>query len=765
MAIALFSSLLPAKSAIFTARHFQHICTTSTLLPYLLSSHPLSTLSQLFTKQTANPTKTNKPKNGKQLNNPPKPKSSSSSSKSKTAANMANLINTNTWSSNLESSLSSLTQPSLSHTTVLHTLRFIKKPSKALHFFNWTQKLGFSHTHQSYFLMLQLLGNARNLNSARNFLFSIPTRSKTTVPLQDKYFNTLIRSYGKAGLFQESLKVFKTMKSLGISPSVVTFNSLFSILLKRGRTGMVYDLFDEMLKTYGAKPDLYTFNILIRGFCMNSMVDQGFRFFKEMERHECEPDVITYNTIIDGLCRAGKARIAHNVLKGMVKRGHQLSPNVVSYTTLVRGYCENQEVEHALDVFKEMIDLGLKPTSITYNTLVQGLCEAQKFDRIKEILEGTLGGGGFIPDTCTFNTLITCHCNAGNLDEAMKVFESMSDLKVKPDSATYSILIRSFCQKGYFDRALKLFDELKKTDVLLCDDGCKPVVAAYNLMFEHLCKIGKTKKAEKVFRQLMRRGTQDPLAYRILIMGHCREGTFNDAHELLVLMLRKDYVPDIEIYESLIKGLLQKNDPKVAYDTLEKMLKSSHLPRSSTFHQILTELIKKNCASECASLVKLMLDNKVRQSISLSTDTVRILCQTGLRERAFEIVRCLYENGYMVNMEGLVVSLCQCRKLLEARELLLFSLSKDHILNVDTCSTLLSALCKARRASEAFEIYYELFEKGVQQPLKCLEELGLVLETEGRTKEAEFVKKRILGQSQSDGLVQTCASERDPSNL
>ncbi|PHT52911.1 Pentatricopeptide repeat-containing protein, chloroplastic [Capsicum baccatum] len=352
------------------------------------------------------------------------------------------------------------------------------------------------------------------------------------------------------------------------------------------------------------------------------MVDQGFRFFKKIEKHEYDPNVNTYNTIIDGLCRVGKVKIAHNVLKGMVKRGHQLSPNILSYC-------------------------GLKPTSITYNTLIQGLYEAKRFDKIKEILKGTLGGGGLIPDTCTFNTLITYHCNMGNMDEEIQVFENMLKLK-EPDSSTYSILIRGFSQKGYFKRAEKLFDDIMKKKVLLCSDGCTPLVAAYNPMFEYLCRIVKTKKAEKVFRQLMRRGTQDLFAYELLIMGHCKEGTFNDAYELLVLMLRIYYVPNIVIYESLIESLLQKSEPKVAYDTLEKMLKCSHLLRSSNFHQILTELIKKKCASECFSLVKLMLDNKVRQSISLLTDTVRILFLAGLKEKAFEILRCLYENEYMV---------------------------------------------------------------------------------------------------------------------
>ena len=73
---------------------------------------------------------------------------------------------------------------------------------------------------------------------------------------------------------------------------------------------MALKVFDEMLSTYGVTPDTYTFNILIRGFCLNSMVDDGFQFFKEMEKFECEPDVIIYNTLVDGLCRVGKVKIA-----------------------------------------------------------------------------------------------------------------------------------------------------------------------------------------------------------------------------------------------------------------------------------------------------------------------------------------------------------------------------------------------------------------------------------------------------------------------
>ncbi|CAK9319216.1 unnamed protein product [Citrullus colocynthis] len=665
-----------------------------------------------------------------------------SSTKTKRARGMAQMISSKPWSSDLESSLASLS-PSLSKTTVLQTLGFLRDPSKALQFFNWAQETGYAHTEQSYFLMLEILGRNRHLNTARNFLFSIEKRSRGVVKLEARFFNSLMRNFSRAGLFQESIKLFTIMKSHGISPSVVTFNSLLTILLKRGRTNMAKNVYDEMLSTYGVTPDTFTFNILIRGFCMNGMVDEGFRIFKDLSRFGCEPDVITYNTLVDGLCRAGKVTVAYNVVKGMGKKNVDLNPNVVTYTTLIRGYCAKREIDNALAVFEEMVNQGLKANNITYNTLIKGLCEAQKFEKIKEILEATAADGTFSPDTCTFNTLMHCHCHAGNLDDALKVFERMTELKTRPDSATYSVLVRSLCQGGHYEKAEDLLDKLLERKVLLSGDGCKPLVAAYNPIFRYLCENGKTKKAEKVFRQLMRRGTQDPPSYKTLIMGHCNEGTFESGYELLVLMLRKDFLPDLEIYESLINGLLHKDKPVLALQTLEKMLRSSHLPKSSTFHSILAKLLEQGSASESASLIQLMLDKNIRQNLSFSTGCVRLLFGAGMNDKAFPIVRLLYEKGYSVKMEELIHYLCHCKKVIEASKMLQFSLESHQSVDINVCNTVIFRLCETNKLSEAFSLYYKLAEMGIHQQLNCQNQLKVSLEAGEKFEEAEFVSKRM----------------------
>ncbi|XP_077219902.1 pentatricopeptide repeat-containing protein At1g02060, chloroplastic-like [Tasmannia lanceolata] len=290
----------------------------------------------------ASPQKQQKPK--------PKPKPSHSI--------ISQLINKNpNWSPHLESTLSLLCS-NLSKTHLLKTLPLIKSPSKALNFFNFLHK-SFHHDDQTYLSMLQILARTHNLNAARNFLFSIIGKISSNV--SDRFFNTLIRSYGKAGLLRESVRVFNKMKEIGVPRSVFSFNSLLSVLLRRGRTVMAKKLYDEMVSVDRILPDVYTFNTLIRGFCLNSMVDEGFMFFKEMSRSGCDPDIVTYNTLVDGLCRAGKVRIAHNLLNGMRSKSSELNPNVITYTTLIRGYCEKQSVEEALEMFDEMLSRGLKP--------------------------------------------------------------------------------------------------------------------------------------------------------------------------------------------------------------------------------------------------------------------------------------------------------------------------------------------------------------------------------------------------------------------
>jgi pentatricopeptide repeat protein len=86
--------------------------------------------------------------------------------------------------------------------------------------------------------------------------------------------------------------------------------------------------------------DRFTFNILIRGFCVAGEIDEAFRFLNDMRNFGCYPDIVTYNTLIHGLCRINEVDRGRELLKE-VGLGSEFGPklNGVSYTIVISGYC------------------------------------------------------------------------------------------------------------------------------------------------------------------------------------------------------------------------------------------------------------------------------------------------------------------------------------------------------------------------------------------------------------------------------------------
>lgn len=288
----------------------------------------------------------------------------------------------------------------------------------------------------------------------------------------------------------------------------------------------------------------------------------------------------------------------------------------------------------------------------------------------------------------------------------------MMELRVRHDSASYSIVTRTLCENGEFGRAEELVDSLLEKEVLKKRGGCVPLIAYYNPVFKYLCENGKAKKARLLFGQLLDiRSKVDFLAFKTLILGHCKEGDFEEGYELVLSMLKRDLMPDSECYIAVIDGFMQKGRMKSAWEALHRMLNSGLRPSTSTFHSVLLGLLKKDgCAKEAADLIEIMLERKIRQNVDLSTNLIGVLFKSDLNGRAYKITKHLYDNGYYIKMEKLIATLCEDKKFIDAAEFSLFSLRKRHELGVAVHSQVLDGLCSDRRTSEAFQLFYELIE-------------------------------------------------------
>nr|CAB3445373.1 unnamed protein product [Digitaria exilis] len=592
---------------------------------------------------------------------------------------------------------------------------------------------------------LHHLLRSRDLRPALSYLRTLP--SPFTL-LPNHALNSLLRALAAAGRVRAATSLFRSIPS----PTPHSFNSLLAALLRRGRRRAASALLAVFLRSPGASPDVTTLNTLIHGFSTASPRPSAstllklFRFLPET--YAFAPDAITYNTLLSALCRGGDLATARKLFDGMhvSEEGskNDAFPNVVTYTTMIRACCAKGLADEALAFFKVMVSKGIPPNSITFNTMVQGFCAAGRMELVKEVFEMD----SFKPNTCTFNTLMAAHCREGRVEDTMKVFDQMTKLHVRHDSASYSTVIRALCESGEFGRAEEFVNEILEKEVLKKRGSFVPLVASYNPVFMYLCENGKAKKARMLFGQLLgRRSKVDFQAFKTLILGHCKEGDFEEAYELVLSMLKRDLVPDTECYISVIDGFIQKGRMKSAWEALHRMLNSGLRPSTSTFHLVLLGLLKKDgCAKEAADLIEIMLERKIRQNVDLSTNLIDALFKSDLTERAFKITKRIYDNGYYIKMEKIIAALCEEKKFIDAAEFTLFSLEKGHELGAAVHSLVLDGLCMDDRASEAFQLFYELIENGSTSAVATPRSLVLLhhaLEEVGKMKEADFVAKQM----------------------
>ncbi|KAK1403395.1 Pentatricopeptide repeat-containing protein [Heracleum sosnowskyi] len=352
--------------------------------------------------------------------------------------------------------------PEFDNQIVYNVLHSARNSEHALRFFRWVERSGlFKHDRETHYKIIEVLGQASKFNHARCILLEMP---KKGLEWDEDLFVLLIDSYGKVGIVQESVKLFNRMEELGVERTNKSYDTLFKVIMRRGRYMMGKRYFNKMLSE-GLVPTVHTYNVLIWGFFLSLRVETANRFFEDMKSREIMPNAVTYNTMINGYCRVKKVDEAEKYFVEMKERN--INPSVITYTTMIKGYVGNGKVDQGLRLLEEMKSCGIKPNAITYSTLLLGLCDYEHMSEartnLKEMTEKHISP----TDDSIFLRLMSSQCKVGDLDAALDVLKAMLRLSIPTEAGHYSLLLEHFCKAGVYDRVEKLLDKLIEKEIIL----------------------------------------------------------------------------------------------------------------------------------------------------------------------------------------------------------------------------------------------------------------------------------------------------------
>ncbi|KAK7284015.1 hypothetical protein RIF29_13766 [Crotalaria pallida] len=646
------------------------------------------------------------------------------------------------WTTRLQNSIRSLV-PTFDSSLVFHVLHSATSPDHALQFYRWVQRSGlFSHDSITTLKIIQILARYNKLNHARCILLQDAPKE-----VDEDMFVALIDGYGKGGIVQEAVKIFQKMKELGIQRTVKSYDTLFKVILRRGRYMMAKRYYNLMLRE-GVEPTRHTYNILLWGMFLSLRLDTAVRLYADMISRGILPDVVTYNTLINGYYRFKKVEEAENLFVEM--KGKNIAPNVISYTSMVKGYVAVGQIDDALRIFEEMKGVGIKPNAVTFTTLLPGLCDTGKLAEAQNVLGEMVERYVAPKDNSVFMRLMTCQCKAGDLDAAAGVLKAMIRLSIPTEAAHYGVLIENFCEANVYDKAVKLLDKLIEKEIILRPQSSYEMEAsAYNPMIKYLCDNGQTIKAETFFRQLMKKGVMDSDAFNNLIRGHSKEGNPDSALEILTIMGRRGVPRDADSYKLLIESYLRKGEPADAKTALDGMLESGHLPESSLYRSVMESLFEDGRVQTASRVMKSMVEKGVKENMDLVSKILEALLLRGHVEEAIGRIDLLMHSGCEPDFDRLLSILCEKDKTIAALKLLDYVLERDCVVSVSMYDKVLDALVAAGKTLNAYSILCKILEKRGATDWSSRDELIKSLNREGNTKQADVLSRMINGKMES----------------
>ncbi|XAR67192.1 hypothetical protein NMG60_11013660 [Bertholletia excelsa] len=367
-------------------------------------------------------------------------------------------------------------------------------------------------------------------------------------------WTAMIAGYVQNGYFENGLRVFQEMVTMGTQPNAVTLvsilpacagleflnlgklihgyavklgvnsdisltNALIALYSKCGNIDFARSLFDHM-----PARSLVSWNAMIAAYEQNNASREGIKLFHIMQAENVEFDYITMVSIISACAKL----VALNTGKWVheLVRSQGLETNVPISNALIDMYAKCGNIDLAVDVFNR-----LPQKSVVSWTAIIGACAShghgldalQLFSKMKE--------EGIRPNSLTFIAILTACRHSGFVEEGKKHFESMiRDYSITPGLEHCACIVDLLGRAGQLVEAYEFIKEMP----------VKPDVGVWGALLS-ACRIhSNLELAELVAHRLFQLEPQTVSFYVLMANIYAEAGRWEEVARLRKLMEESD---------------------------------------------------------------------------------------------------------------------------------------------------------------------------------------------------------------------------------
>merc|ERR1719421_2834966 len=484
----------------------------------------------------------------------------------------------------------------------------------------------------AYNCVLDVCVACNNQQAAKDLFKRMRDGGHLDVISYNTYLKTLLsKNCGSTGSASDIAHVLQEMRSQGIKPNPVTYNSLINAAISRGDLLGAWQYVEDM-EGQGIQVDAFTCSILMKGVKHSSKRDDVEKVLALIERAKVSPDEVLVNSLLDACVRLRNGPLLTQVLQQFRATG--VVPSLHAYATLIKAYGHARQLDQVWALWQELtVERGITPNEEVL-TCMADACAANgdlsgAVRVLRDVKHAGLGSGGHQvfcgliraclqrkelnhamelyeemdknDITCTltsFNMLIDALARGGDMTRVARLFRNKYQKNVAPDLVTYSTVIKGYCVKGELEPAMQLFTLMRKR-------GIKPDAILFNSILDGCAHKQMRTLTEQVLADMEEEGVNPSnftLSILVKLYGRC--GDIDQALDIVETYPKKySFELNAQVYTCLMSACISNKQLPKALQVLEQMKMASCSPDGKTYQTLLNGCLKLDELEQAVKIV------------------------------------------------------------------------------------------------------------------------------------------------------------------
>ncbi|GFP87866.1 pentatricopeptide repeat-containing protein at2g42920 chloroplastic [Phtheirospermum japonicum] len=260
------------------------------------------------------------------------------------------------------------------------------------------------------------------------------------------------------------------------------------------------------------KPNLFTWNTIIRGFCQSSYPHVAIQLFVEMlVTSPVRPERLTYPSVFKAFTQLGLAEDGAQLHGRIVKLGLDSDPFIRN--SIIHMYANCGLLGNAKKLFDENEDSDV----VAWNSMVMGFAKCGQVDESWRLFVKTPS-----KNATSWNTMISGYVRNGKWVEALDLFREMRAEKIKPSEFTLVSVLNACSKLGALEQGKWIHEYIERHDI-------ESNVIVITSIIDMYCKCGDVQSAGRVFKATPRKGLS---SWNSMILGLATNGFESEAFKL-----------------------------------------------------------------------------------------------------------------------------------------------------------------------------------------------------------------------------------------